>query len=136
MQYAACLLYFDTETNKVLSVTRKNNLKSFGLPGGKVEDNETILDGLLREVLEETGYILDPSLLEQIFHKTEVEHEVSTYVYKGKLDTSNLPMINEEDCLVSLVPTSVLTNSKTCNFSEYNLDLILDYFLGIDIVEL
>lgn len=56
---AACCLVIDPETNLVLAVSRKNNHDMFGFPGGSVEDNETFLEGALRELQEETGYVLN-----------------------------------------------------------------------------
>lgn len=53
------LCVIEVSDDKYLFVSRKNNTKDFGLVGGKVEPNETIMDGLFREVFEETGLKLD-----------------------------------------------------------------------------
>jgi ADP-ribose pyrophosphatase len=50
---------FIFKENKILCVSRKNNKKDFGLPGGKVESKEKDTEALYRELLEETGYAGD-----------------------------------------------------------------------------
>ena len=59
MQHAVCALILDTLTNKVLSVSRKDNETDFGLVGGKLEQDEDWISSLKREVMEETGCSVD-----------------------------------------------------------------------------
>ena len=53
MKYAVCALIF--RGDKILSVSRKNDHKIFGLIGGKVDYGETLIEALFRETKEETG---------------------------------------------------------------------------------
>jgi 8-oxo-dGTP pyrophosphatase MutT (NUDIX family) len=58
---AVCILVLND--NKVLGVSRKDNPNDFGLPGGKVEEDDYINPNPLehaakRELLEETGLII------------------------------------------------------------------------------
>ena len=47
------------EDNKILLLDQDvNEKRAWSLPGGKLEENETLEAGLIREVLEETGLIV------------------------------------------------------------------------------
>src|SRR5664280_1657667 len=54
------------EKNEILLVKRASNLVNGGkyaIPGGFVDRDETVIEAGIREVLEETGYEVKPSLL-------------------------------------------------------------------------
>lgn len=67
---AVCIFAFDTR-GKVLSVTRRNT-KIWSLPGGKVDDNETLTAALNRELEEETGFWIAPQLIVPIYSEVVV----------------------------------------------------------------
>ena len=51
----------------------------FNQPAGHLEDNETILEAVVRETLEETAYAFKPELLLGIYHWKH-EHNDTTYL--------------------------------------------------------
>lgn len=81
MKQAVCVVILNFD--KVLAVSRRGELASWGLPGGKADLGETLKQALIREVKEETHCILDENLLEEIYSRKEGEYSVVTYLYKG-----------------------------------------------------
>ena len=115
MKHAVCAFIVDAN-NRVLSVSRKDNHNDKGLPGGKVEDDETHLEALQREVFEETG--LTVVEYRRIFTKKQSNHEVVTFLCKttGEISTT-------EKGLVEYISIDRLL-SKDNTFWEYNTAMI------------
>ena len=63
--------------NKLLVVELENNGRYYTLPGGKQEPNELMLDALKREMLEETGYDVNP--IELLFIRETFEENGETH---------------------------------------------------------
>ena len=61
----AVVLFATTSSGKILMVSRKNG--KFGLPGGKVEEGETLKEACIRELQEETGLIEEQSNLQLLY---------------------------------------------------------------------
>lgn len=72
---AVYALLYNKDTNKVLMVNNKDN-NSWTLPGGAVEDDETLEQAIIREVQEETGLIVKigdiVSINERFFEEDKV----------------------------------------------------------------
>lgn len=77
--YAVNLFY--QYEGKILGVSRRDNHKDFGLPGGKVDKGEIPIESLIREVKEETGLILDKEYLRISFESLESGKICRTYSY-------------------------------------------------------
>ena len=85
IQSATVLLF---NQGKILGVSRKDNPSDFGLPGGKLEKNESHRQAAVREVKEETG--LDIFGLFQVFERQDVDSYNITFVaqWKGEIETT------------------------------------------------
>ena len=92
----AVFIIIQTEDDKILCVTRpKEKAKfegDFGLPGGLVEDEETLLDAIWREAFEEGIDVLsiNPSFIQAIYYE-ERDLKVFWFIGKGKFTKGDYP---------------------------------------------
>ncbi|QHB48370.1 MutT/NUDIX hydrolase [Acinetobacter phage vB_AbaM_Kimel] len=122
MRYAACVLI--ENNGKFLAVSRKDDLTDFGLPGGKVNLGETIVEGAKRECLEETGIwptVLD---LSDPYIAIDGEFEVSTFHAIPSSMKPYQPLAESETGLVEWVTADKLMEGT---FGEYNRDALLHF---------
>jgi mutator protein MutT len=111
---AAVALIFSKDKTKLLGVSRKDQTNLFGLPGGKVDEGESMKEGVIREVKEETG--LDVKSAEPIFLREDGEFVAAVYLvtdYEGVVST-------KESGVVAWITFEEL---KQGAFSEYNTKL-------------
>lgn len=103
-----------------LGVSRKNNPRDFGLPGGKVEHQESLYEALYREVLEETGYTITDTVLE-VFRNTDQDgYEVVTLIAKIDHTVERKALAPNETGVVTWVSADELMKGS---FGEYNKQL-------------
>ena|ERR1035437_3875025 len=118
---AVTLLYLNDE-GKILSVSRKDNHLAVGMPGGKVDDNETKEDALIREVFEETGYeIYD---LVYFFSVFDGHYNCTTFTARIANIGCPLPVNKKETGKVSWITWD---DFKKGPFSDYNSALEKHY---------
>jgi 8-oxo-dGTP pyrophosphatase MutT (NUDIX family) len=114
---AAVIYAYDPATKLLLATHRKNDRNAWGLPGGKQEDNESILECAVRELEEETPYILyNLSGIHHLCDMPEFDYMVSVFI----VDVKYLrPMIsdNQEYNYAWLAPQFVL-NGPFADFNE------------------
>lgn len=79
--------------NELLVVKKKKNTSHFILPGGKVETNETAVEALYREVIEELGVQVVWHALEDIFivQSQFEDYEMETHLYSVKVQGTPVP---------------------------------------------
>lgn len=107
-------LFYSIETGRILLGLRDMNKThggEFSLIGGKINNNETVLEGLIREIKEEIGEI--PTTLKiipyDVFSNTKHNFEYISYVFLVKEEF--IPKINYEHCGYMWVnPTQIPKN--------------------------
>ena len=94
MKRAICALIY--VNGKPLGVSRKTDTTKMGLPGGKVEEGETLKETVYREILEETGLKVISSQL--IFSRLD-EYGYVTDTFKcdveGEINTTETGVVRE-----------------------------------------
>lgn len=91
-------LIFSKSTKRYLFLLRENSKhdNTWGLVGGKIEINETILQGLTREINEELGgEILDAKIL-PLEKYTSDNNKFTYHTFLIKVDEEFTPMLNKE----------------------------------------
>lgn len=127
MAICVCAIIKNSE-DKLLAVTRKNNHTDWGLPGGKLDSTDNnVVDTIIREVLEETGYHISVLTLAPSFCMLDATNGNKVITFRCVLLNNTPNSINTEieTGLVDWVSASKLTSGTS--FDEYNKECF-DFF--------
>lgn len=93
---SAGVFFYAQDTNRFLFLLRSDekNPGNWGIPGGKIEKNETLLDGIERECLEEIGFFpIEPKLVPiQKF----VNNTFTYHTFFCMVPSEFIPILNDE----------------------------------------
>jgi len=89
------------EKNKMLLLERHHQSKKmyWDIPGGRVQRGESLMETLMREVKEETGFTIEPlELLQNIWTKTEhkYNYQVFLVIYVCKIKSGKIKIADNE----------------------------------------
>lgn len=93
MKTAAGIFFYSIDTKRYLYLLRSSE-KNWSIPGGKLEQNETIYDGLKRECLEEMGYF--PNNAKIIPIQKFINYDFTYHTFFCAVDYEFIPNLNYE----------------------------------------
>ena len=98
MSVSAGVFFYAESTNRYLYLLRTNprNPGSWGMPGGKINKEETLLQGIIRECEEEIGFFPEAAKLVPIQKFTNREFIYHTFFCR--VDSEFIPVLNDEHC--------------------------------------
>jgi len=90
--------FYATNTDRYLYLMRndKRNLGSWGLPGGKVEKQETFLDAIVRECHEELGSMPEYNNIFPLEQFNTPDGKFSYHTFFIVIDNEFKPILNHE----------------------------------------
>ena len=93
---SAGIFYYSASTNRFLFLLRNDNKSTtfWGIPGGKIEHGETLMEGLQRECIEEIDYFPKDAKLIPI--QKFVNNVFTYHTFFCKVDDEFIPILNEE----------------------------------------
>lgn len=98
MSTASGVFFYAKNTDRYLYLLRTDskNPGNWGIPGGKIEDGETLLEGIVRECEEEIG--LFPSNAKLIPIQKFTNHNFIYHTFFCEVDNEFVPELNHEHC--------------------------------------
>lgn len=120
------------EQNELLLV-RKKESSFFQLAGGKIQENETELETLVREIKEETGLIIPQDSFSFLgLHTTKAVNEDNTlvhgYIYTVRLKHKKTPVAANEIEEFAWINKD---NYKKYNWARLAEEFVLPWWLGL-----
>lgn len=108
--------------NRILCVKINYGSGNWTLPGGHLENNESPYDGVKREVLEETGYIIDVENLISVYSAPQKDDIV--LLFKAKIKGQIEWKSNNEIQQIDFFPRNALPSQ----IHPWNIKRINDAF--------
>ena len=92
------VFFYSTQSNRYLYLLRTDakNPGNWGIPGGKIEDSETLLEGIARECEEEIGYF--PNNAKLIPIQKFVNNTFTYHTFFCEVESEFIPVLNDEHC--------------------------------------
>jgi 8-oxo-dGTP pyrophosphatase MutT (NUDIX family) len=122
---SAGVFFYSRKTNRYLYMLRTDakNPGNWGIPGGKIKENETLLEGMIRECEEEVGYFPPNGKLVPI--QKFINNTFTYHTFFCEVENEFVPILNEEHCGYAWVGESQYPKPLHPGlFSTVNFDVV------------
>jgi 8-oxo-dGTP pyrophosphatase MutT (NUDIX family) len=127
MNTSAGIFFYSISTNRFLYLLRTDNKNpgNWGIPGGKIENGETLLEGIERECREELGYW--PNVPKLIPIQKFVNNNFTYHTFFCEIQNEFTPNLNIEHCGYAWVGDYQYPKPLHPGlFSTINMDIVQD----------
>ena len=123
---SAGIFFYSKSTDRSLYLLRNESKNpTWSIPGGKIEKNETLLDGLKRECQEEINYWDDDLKLVPI--QKFVNNTFAYHTFFCEVDEEFSPILNDEHCGYAWVGNNRYPKPLHPGlFSTINIDTVVE----------
>jgi len=116
-RHAVCCLLVNGEGN-ILAISRGKDTTQWGMPGGKVETNESLDVAVVRETYEETGYVIaSPQSVYTAFVPGESNFICTTFIAHVAAQAPDAPRSSPFEGEVKWVHPAILARGP---YAKYN----------------
>lgn len=132
MNTSAGVFFYSSKTQRFLYLLRTDskNPGNWGIPGGKLEKDETLLEGLERECIEELGFWSPVSKLIPI--QKFVNNSFTYHTFFCEVHEEFIPILNDEHCGYAWVGDNQYPKPLHPGlFSTVNFDVVQDKLLAL-----
>ena len=126
MTTAAGVFFYSNTTDRFLYLLRADNRSpTWSIPGGKIEDSETLLDGVTRECIEEIGFFDNSFKLIPI--QKFVNNNFTYHTFFCGIDKEFIPTLNDEHSGYAWVRSGLYPKPLHPGlFSTINIDIVIE----------
>jgi len=129
---SAGVFFYSTQTQRFLYLLRTDNKNpgNWGIPGGKIDEGETLMKGIERECLEEIGFFPKEAKLVPI--QKFVNRDFTYHTFFCELKEEFIPILNEEHCGYAWVGDGQYPKPLHPGlFSTVNIDIVQEKLMTL-----
>ena len=119
---ASGIFFYCKSTNRFLYLMRNDKNYNWSIPGGKIEKDETLLDGLKRECFEEMQF---SDITKLIPIQKFVNNTFTYHTFFCAVENEFIPILNDEHCGYAWVGENQYPKPLHSGlFSTVNIDVV------------